>query len=83
MFGAGLPVAALAFPCVAELITDGTDGRLVADARGLAAALHDLIAADGADAARAALRAGVANADRWDAMWARCVRPVVQPAFDA
>ena len=83
MFGAGAPVAALAFPCVAELIRDGVNGTLFEDAAGLARALASLLADAGAASRLATLRDGVAVAERWDAMWDRCVKPTVAPAFAA
>ena len=82
MFGAGLPVCALDFDCVGELVRDGRNGALFSDAASLAESLARLLSG-GADANAALkhLRAGVVVEERWDAMWRRAVRPLVEGAF--
>jgi len=88
MFGAGLPVAALQFPAIGELVADGVNGVLFSDADGLAARLRDLLAGFGGDGdgdgdgtpALAALRRGAADwaAVRWEDEWAAHAMPLFQ-----
>ena len=83
MFGAGLPVAALQFPAIGELVADGVNGVLFRDADGLAAQLRALLAGFGGDGddgtpALAALRRGAAEwaAVRWEDEWAANAQPL-------
>ena len=78
MFGVGLPVLQLAFPCVSELVEDGVNGVLFEDAASLA---RELAKVSGRGEALVKLRAGAGLQERWGGMWARCVAPVVGPAF--
>jgi beta-1,4-mannosyltransferase len=93
MFGCGLPVLALAYSCIHELVAEGRTGVLFSDGTTLADALCRLLAgfgADGADAAGAgagagpselaALRHGVAAeqlALRWEDNWRAVAAPVL------
>mmetsp|Transcript_74961 Transcript_74961/g.175923 ORF Transcript_74961/g.175923 Transcript_74961/m.175923 type:complete len:93 (+) Transcript_74961:66-344(+) len=43
MFGCGVPVAAIGFPCVGELVRDGANGRIFQDAEGLAKLLVTML----------------------------------------
>jgi beta-1,4-mannosyltransferase len=78
MFGVGLPVLQLNFPCVSELVEDGANGVLFEDAASLA---RELAKVSGRGDALQKLRAGAGLQERWGGMWARCVAPVVGPAF--
>ena len=80
MFGVGLPVLQLRFPCVAELVEDGVNGVLFEDAASLA---RELAKVSGRGDALQTLRAGAGLQERWGGMWARCVTPAVGPAFRA
>ena len=88
MFGASLPVAALSFPAIRELVTPGVNGVLFEDAPGLAARLRELLAGFGADdgedddgtPALAALRAGATAwaAVRWQDAWDAHAAPLFE-----
>ena len=80
MFGVGLPVLQLNFPCVSELVEDGANGVLFEDAASLA---RELAKVSGRGDALQKLREGAGVSERWGGMWARCVAPVVGPAFRA
>jgi beta-1,4-mannosyltransferase len=81
MFGAGLPVAAVDFAALPELVRDGENGVVFRDAASLARALVRLF--DGfpdapASQRLAALRGGVAKtfASRWEDNWAAVAAPL-------
>jgi beta-1,4-mannosyltransferase len=79
MFGAGLPVLALAYgPVLSEMVTPGETGRLFTSADELAADLAALLAAP---AALEALRRGVARAaaQSWQDGWNHEARAVFWP----
>ncbi|GAA6057297.1 hypothetical protein JCM3770_001705 [Rhodotorula araucariae] len=92
MFGCGLPVLALDFPCVSELVQDGVNGRTFRTAEDLADGLITLLRAP---AALDALRAGITTASyggetgkegdsgqpwgTWEANWDARVLPLVSP----
>ncbi len=78
MFGVGLPVLQLNFPCVSELVEDGVNGVLFEDAASLA---RELAKVSGRGDALQKLREGAGLQERWGGMWARCVAPVVERAF--
>jgi len=78
MFGVGLPVLQLRFPCVSELVEDGVNGVLFEDAASLC---RELAKVSGRGAALQKLREGAGVSERWGGMWARCVAPAVGPAF--
>ncbi len=89
MFGASLPVAALEFAAVRELVSPSVNGVLFADAAGLAARLAELLEGFGGDAAGddgtpalAALRAGARDwaAVRWQDAWAAHAAPLFDDA---
>jgi len=81
MFGAGLPVCAVGFGCLGELVRDGENGLVFADAPQLAAQLARLFggsagAAGGAELAR--LRGGVRAFQglRWHENWLAHAAPI-------
>jgi beta-1,4-mannosyltransferase len=92
MFGAALPVAALEFPAIGELVAAGVNGVLFRDAAGLAQHLREQLdgfgngGADDAEehgtAALAALRAGATAwaAVRWADAWAAHAAPLFEHA---
>ncbi|WP_158220246.1 glycosyltransferase family 4 protein [Kineosporia sp. A_224] len=69
----GLPVVALAAAGVGEFVTDGVEGRLVADDAGLAAATADLLADPAALAAVRAHNAGTPTGLGWDDVVRGCL----------
>ena len=80
MFGVGLPVLQLRFPCVSELVEDGANGVLFEDAASLA---RELAKVSGRGDALQKLREGAGLQERWGGMWGRAVEPVLGPAFRA
>ncbi|KAI8917719.1 hypothetical protein DFJ77DRAFT_439189 [Powellomyces hirtus] len=78
MFGCGLPVCAIDYPCLHEVVTDNTNGRLFSTSDQLCAQLTELF--DTSDAMRTLsdLRKGTKQfADRrWDEEWMEVVAPV-------
>lgn len=86
MFGAGLPVAALQFPAIGELVQEGANGVLFADAPSLAEQLQRLLTGFGGDddlegdgtERLAKLRRGAQEwaATGWEDEWARHALPL-------
>ena len=85
MFGCGLPVAALAYPALAELVHDGANGALFRSAPELAAVLLRLLrgfrgrwAGQPEPPQLARLRRGAAAeaGRRWAAEWAAAAGPL-------
>jgi beta-1,4-mannosyltransferase len=94
MFGAGLPVCAVRFACIGELVEDGATGALFDDAAGLSAHLQRLLAGfdgggdggggDGSNGELGRMRAAVARVHdgwRWDANWRGVAGPVIEAAY--
>jgi len=86
MFGAGLPVCAVGFSCLGELLTHGTNGLVFDSAATLAEQLHSLVGrpAEGPAAGRgelAALRVGLTESEarrpRWAENWAEAAAPLL------
>lgn len=73
MFGCGLPVVALRYPCLGELVRDGENGLLFSDAEELARLLHctlfDKSGARRLDALRRAAVAMYPAHKRWTHSW--------------
>ena len=87
MFGAGLPVCALSYNCIHELVAQGRNGLLFSTAEELAVALQEALegfsAEDGGDGDKsvlAKLRRGVAGSSmtRWHDSWTKTALPVIQ-----
>ena len=70
MFGCGVPVAAVNFQCVGEIVGDGRNGRIFDDAEGLKNILVDLFGGGGGGEL-AKLRKGVESGVRWEENWRR------------
>jgi beta-1,4-mannosyltransferase len=80
MFGAGIPVCALDYGALSEVVQHDVNGLLFSTADGLARALFELFKAFPVDDRQlGALRRGVsaAQSERWQAAWTRDVWPVV------
>ena len=82
MYGCGLPVCAVHFPCLHELVTHGTNGLVFRTSDELAQQLHTLLApTDTAATALAGLQAGVARTEasrpRWAENWRDAARPLL------
>jgi len=82
-FGAGVPVAAVSFATLRELVVDGVNGRTFADADGLVSILTELFD-DWPTRNRQyrTLRAGAEDSlsEGWEAQWTRVVAPIVRAA---
>ncbi|KAI9512299.1 mannosyltransferase [Russula earlei] len=93
MFGCGVPVCALDFACLSELVIDGVNGVIFQNAAGLADRLENLLEgfpnAPSLETLRASFKYAVdpgSRSDRegwvwnsWDDNWTRVVRPLVLP----
>jgi beta-1,4-mannosyltransferase len=87
MYGSGIPVCAVEYACITELVTPGRTGLLFSDAEELAAQLLRLLGAwDGAGPAPgcelAQLRSGVAEDHlqwRWEDNWRKVAAPLLLP----
>ncbi len=82
MFGSGLPVCALSYSCITELVSPGVTGLLFASGEELADQLAQLLrgfpARPGELLTR--LQRGVADKEqglRWDENWRRVAAPVL------
>ena len=79
MFGCGVPVCALGFGCIGELVRDRENGRTFASAAELADQLVALLSGFPRAAELASLRRGVGEMARWEENWTALAAPV----FDA
>ena len=82
MYGCGLPVCAVGFDCLSELVVDGANGLVFDSAAALADQLHSLLApTKAAAAALEKLRAGVAASEaerpRWAENWRAAAAPLL------
>lgn len=89
MFGCGLPVCALRFACLDELVQDGANGRVFGDATELAKQLTEVLSGYPRAAALERLRANLAHQrddahawGSWQDNWEARVRPLVLSDFD-
>jgi hypothetical protein len=79
MFGSGLPVCAVNYACVGELVLDGFNGRLFHNAEGLVALLRELLPGHAVAGSKLALMAQHArNIGRWEETWEKSAWPVIQ-----
>ncbi|OCH85610.1 hypothetical protein OBBRIDRAFT_828812 [Obba rivulosa] len=89
MFGCGLPVCALGFACLSELVQDGVNGLVFHDAAQLAEQLETLLTGHPDAPALTALRESLARAEQdgswgsWGQNWDRVVRPLVVRHVDS
>jgi hypothetical protein len=82
MYGAGVPVAAVGFECLPELVQEGVNGRVFEDAGGLRAILEELFG-EGGEEELGRLREGVKKGKRWEENWEEVVGEGVLPALPA
>lgn len=82
MYGCGLPVCAVKYSCIGELVKDGRNGLLFEDPRQLADQLLQLLDGFPSSPSRqlTALTEEVelSCGARWDEAWARTVQPVIE-----
>lgn len=79
MFGCGVPVLAVGFEGLGELVVDGVNGRVFGDDKGLRDLLLELCN-DGKEGQDKLLRLkeGVGRGKRWEQNWKETVLPIVQ-----
>ncbi|GBG29932.1 Chitobiosyldiphosphodolichol beta-mannosyltransferase [Hondaea fermentalgiana] len=80
MFGAGIPVCAVDFPCLDELVRHEENGLVFRTEAQLADQLHSLLFASDSDRRLRALRRGVQAtvAERWDRHWNKFAGPPIK-----
>ena len=82
MFGCGLPVCAVKYSCIGELVKHGVNGLLFDSPQQLAEQMLGLLEGFPVSPSSqlSALReeVGLSNGVRWDETWARTVQPVVE-----
>ena len=82
-FGAGLPVCAVGFSCLDELVQHGKNGMVFQDSAQLAEQMQELLGGFPHNcAALHKLRDGVANFERWVENWDRCAKPHFERLLD-
>ena len=77
MFGSGLPVCAIRFPTLPELVRHGENGLIFQSASELKEQLLTLLFDEGHDATLAALRLSAGEIGSWDDNWNAVMKPVV------
>jgi beta-1,4-mannosyltransferase len=82
MFGSGLPVCAVRFPTLTELVRHGDNGLIFETPADLKDQLVDLLVADRDGRALAAMRTAARGIGTWDANWDAVMRPRVQACLD-
>merc|ERR1719469_415193 len=83
MYGCGLPVCAVGFDCLSELVQPGKNGMVFAFSSELADQLYDLLRGSTREEGGKKLnqlRQGVAGFERWDSNWNRHAAPVLREA---
>jgi len=80
MFGCQVPVCAIGFDCLDELVRDGENGRVFSDADELSGQLFDLL--DGypsGDSGKTleAYRRNIRDMERWKENWDKCAKPLL------
>ena len=75
MFGAGLPVCAVDFASLDELVQDGVNGRVFRTAPQLCRQLEELLSTS---SKLAQFRHALRGFGSWDEEWTRCARPVFE-----
>ena len=73
MFGGGVPVVAVGFEAIGELVEDGVNGR-VFEGDGLADVLEEVLGNEGT---LETLREGVGTGKRWEENWEDVMGPVL------
>lgn len=84
MFGCQVPVCAINFDCLDELVRDGENGRVFSDADELSRQLLELL--DGypsGDSSKTleAYRRNIRDMERWKENWDKCAKPLIVGGF--
>lgn len=81
MFGCGLPVCAVKYSCIGELVDHGKTGMLFKDSEGLAEQLRDLLGDyPRRQKALESMGQNVARIQgrRWEGEWEECAKPLLE-----
>ncbi|GMH58275.1 hypothetical protein TrST_g9596 [Triparma strigata] len=81
MFGGGVPVAAVGFECLDELVVDGKNGRVFKDWNELKGILKELLGKEG-EGELERLRKGVGQGLRWEENWDNIALPVINECLE-
>jgi len=73
MFGAGLPMAALQYPAITEVINHGKTGLLFQDCKELAAAMDAVV--------EETVQLSIPHLETWHEQWDRVIRPILQKSI--
>lgn len=79
MFGSGLPVCAVSFPALHELVKHGENGLVFDSAEDLARLLTSLLTTPRGLQQLAGLRQGTRGLGGWDQQWTSVVPPLLEP----
>ena len=82
MFGSGLPVLAVDFPALAELLQDDYNGRVFRTADELSDLLSDLLFRDPLCVELQRLRKGACEVGSWGEHWAETMQPMLISLLD-
>jgi beta-1,4-mannosyltransferase len=80
-FGSGLPVCAVSFQCIGELVIQDKNGVLFGDAAELSAELESLLHGFPSNPKLAALRQGAQATLRWNENWEQAALPVIRASL--
>jgi beta-1,4-mannosyltransferase len=79
MIGSGLPVLSVRYPCIGELVEDGTNGILFGDGVELAAVLSKMLVTNEISMENLKKGSVAASELRWDQEWLAAAQPVLFP----
>lgn len=82
MFGCGLPVCAVRYSCIGELVKDGINGLLFNSPQQLADQILSLLdgfpVSPSSQLSALTEEVGLSRGARWNEAWARTVQPVIE-----
>jgi len=81
-FGSGVPVCAVNYKCIDELVKHGKNGMVFSDSPSLAGQLSGLLRGFPNSKPLPELRAGVVGGMRWEENWLKNALPVVTSALE-
>lgn len=81
-FGSGLPVCAVSFQCIGELVVHEKNGVLFESSAELSSQLEELLCGFPANEKLASLRQGAQATLRWNENWEKEALPVIREALE-